>query len=250
MKSLGLAEHVDFGELDIETAKDIAQTVKDTKEMFPELDLKFVGSLQARNQYIANGFFKMYMDACDGRYPDTSEEELKEAIWKQVEEDMKEFLPDEGTIAQSLFLGNPGDFSETIIAQLNGITINEKYGRDYEYFKSVRKADVDAGWKPVNCYSPKATVDHELGHQIAKLVDAHNDNVIIDLFKSFSGLEESVQSAYLSGYAGKNIHEFIAEAWSEYRNNPGCRELAKNVAERIIDLYENGPKQLVKVLRR
>lgn len=246
----GLAGNADFGNLDLKTAADISGAIEETKTMFPELDLKFVGSLQSRNKYIQNGLTNMYLEVYRQYNPDVPDEKLQEAVRKQVVEDIKEFIPSQGTIAQSLFVENAQDFFDSIIAEMNGITINETYGSNYNYFKSVRKSDVDAGWKPQNCYSPKATVDHELGHQIAKLVDAHNDDIIQYMFKQFSSLDEGEKSGVLSGYAGTNIHEFIAESWSEYKNNPQCRDCAKKVAERMIELHESTQPRLIKTLRR
>ena len=40
----------------------------------------------------------------------------------------------------------------------------------------------------------------------------------------------------LSNYANENIREFIAEAWSEYMNNPEPRSTAREVAERLLAL--------------
>ena len=93
-------------------------------------------------------------------------------------------------------------------------------------------------------------MDHELGHQVAKLVDAHNDPDINELFGRFSQIDAQNQSKVLSGYAATNIHEFIAESWSEYRNNPKCRDCAKFVATRMIELYEAKNPKKKKVLRR
>lgn len=155
-----------------------------------------------------------------------------------------------GTIAQSLYVPSASSITENVMARYNGISINEDYGSSYEHFKQVKQADVDAGWKPVNCSTPKATVDHELGHQIAKLVDAHTDPKIRELFDRFSQMEVQNRSKVLSGYAATNIHEFIAESWSEYRNNPQCRDCAKFVAARIIELYEAREPVKKKALRR
>lgn len=246
----GLVGNADFGNLDSKTVADITAAIEETKTMFPELDLKFVGSLQSRNEYIENGLTNMYLEIYRQYNPDVPDEKLQAAVRAQVAEEIKEFIPSQGTIAQSLFVENAQDFSDSIIAGMNGITINETYGSDYNYFKSVRKSDVDAGWKPQNCYSPKATVDHELGHQIAKLVDAHNDDTIQYMFEQFSGLGEGEKAGVLSGYAGTNIHEFIAESWSEYKNNPQCRDCARTVAERMIELHESTQPRLIKVLRR
>ncbi|HIV52064.1 MAG TPA: hypothetical protein H9748_01065 [Candidatus Mediterraneibacter norwichensis] len=62
---------------------------------------------------------------------------------------MKGFDPGEQTIAQSLFIDTPQTYGENLIAEFNGISINERYGGDYNYFTDIRKRDVKAKWKPV-----------------------------------------------------------------------------------------------------
>ncbi len=94
-----------------------------------------------------------------------------------------------------------------------------------------------------------ATVDHELGHQIAKLTNAHNDYEMQEMYSRFMSLSSTQRGEVLSGYAGESIHEFIAEGWSEYRNNPNCRPLAKSISNRLFDLYNQHTPRLVKVRR-
>lgn len=250
LASNGYARNVGFGNLDERTAKDMAMAIAETKELFPGLDLQFVGSLQARNDGIRESLTNMYMDAYKKHYPSASENDLLPVVQQQVEEDMMGFIPQDGTIAQSLFVGSPAGAQEWLYSNFNGITINEAYGSDYDHFVQVKQDDVNAGWKPQNCNTPKATVDHELGHQIAKLVDAHNDPDIQELYNRFVALDSNKQSSVLSGYAATNIHEFIAESWSEYRNNPNCRDCAKFVSERMLDLYNSNPNVKRKTLRR
>lgn len=233
----GLVYQADFGKLDNWTAQDIYKSVSETLKMFPGIDLHFVGSLQSRNQRIAKRLEEMYLEAYRQHYPMASDDDLMPFVRQQVSEDMKGFDPSEQTIAQSLFIENPQTHGENLIAEFNGISINERYGGDYNYFTDIRKRDVKAKWKPVGCDSPRATVDHELGHQIARITNAHNDVTIQEMYYEFKRLNNAQQGEVLSGYAGKSIHEFIAEGWSEYRNNPNCRTLAKNIATRLFDLY-------------
>lgn len=246
----GYAEKADFGKLDPASARDMAMAIAETREQFPDLDLKFTGSLQARNEALKRDLTKSYLNEYKKAYPNASEKDLLPVIRQQVEEDMQGFEPGNGTIAQSLFVKNPSGFAARLCAQYNGITINEQYGGDYGLFCQVKSEDVKAGWKPQNCDTPKATVDHELGHQIAKLVDAHLDPDIIELYKKFITLDDKKRSEILSGYAAESIHEFLAESWSEYRNNPKCRPCAKFVAEKMIDLYNDTRYEKRKVLRR
>lgn len=245
----GLVRCADFGMLDNRTAQDIHKAVSETLEMFPDIDLRFVGSVQSRNQHIANSLEQMYLAAYRHHYPAASDEDILPFVRQQVAEDMKGFDPSEGTIAQSLFIETPQTHGEDIIAGFNGISINEKYGGDYSYFTEVRKSDVNAHWKPAGCNTPRATVDHELGHQIARLTNAHNDAIIQEMYSDFMRLDSAQRGEALSGYAGESIHEFIAEGWSEYRNNPNCRSLATNISNRLFDLYNQNTLNLVKARR-
>lgn len=248
--SNGLVKYADFGGLDPLTARDIYYSIAETKEQFPELDLRFVGSAQSRNHRIAEQLTNMYLNAYRTHYPTVPDNELMPIVNQQVEEDMRGFEMSDETIAQSLFIGEPSGYGEEIVAEFNGITINESYGANYEHFTEVRRSDVLSRWKPEGCDTPRSTVDHELGHQIARLTDAHNDDYIQELYAGFSNLSEMDQGNVLSGYAGESIHEFIAESWSEYRNNPNCRPLAMEVSNRMIELYNSTTMQLVRTRRR
>ena len=245
----GLVRKADFGKLDNRTVQDIQKSVSETLEMFPDIDLRFVGSVQARNQHIGKSLETMYLDAYRRYYPAASDEDLMPFVRQQVAEDMNGLEPGNGTIAQSLFVATPQTSDEDIIAKFNGISINEQYGGDYNYFTHIRRSDVEAKWKPAGCDTPRATVDHELGHQIARLTNAHNDAVIQEMYSDFMSLNSTQRGEALSGYAGKSIHEFIAEGWSEYRNNPNCRALATNISNRLFELYNQCIPRLVKVRR-
>lgn len=245
----GLVGQADFGKLDNRTAQDIHKSVSETLEMFPDIDLRFVGSVQSRNGHIKNSLEQMYLGAYRQHYPTASDADLMSFVRQQVAEDMKGFEPGERTIAQSLFIETPQTCGEDIIAGFNGISINERYGGDYDHFTNVRKSDVQAKWKPAGCDTPRATVDHELGHQIARLTNAHNDADIQEMYSAFMSLTNTQRGEALSGYAGESIHEFIAEGWSEYRNNPNCRPLATNISNRLFDLYNQNKAHLVKVRR-
>lgn len=246
MMNDGLVRQADFGKLDSRTAQDIQKSVSETLEMFPDIDLRFVGSVQSRNRHIKKSLETMYLDAYRRHYPTVSDEDLMPFVRQQVAEDMNGIELDGRTIAQSLLIETPQTNSEDVIAGFNGISINESYGGDYNHFISVRRSDVEAKWKPAGCDTPRATVDHELGHQIARLTNAHNDDVIQKRYSDFMTLNSTQRGEVLSGYAGESIHEFIAEGWSEYRNNRNCRTLATNISNRLFELYNQRIPHLVK----
>lgn len=219
--------------------------------MFPDLDLRFTGSLQSRNDIIEKGLTDMYMDSLRQANPGVPDQMLQPTVQQFVAKTMRQLEPSQRTIAASITNNNLEGFPDSVIEAMNSITINEAYGNNYESFVKVREGNVNSGWKPQNCYSPKATVDHELGHQIDYMVNARNDPDIITWYNDFMKIDDAKKGSVLSGYAADKIEEFIAESWSEYRNNPQCRECAKKVSEKMIKLYdEKKAPVLSKILRR
>ena len=72
------------------------------------------------------------------------------------------------------------------------------------------------------------------------MLDLRKDSVILNLWNSLS--HDEITDG-LSRYAWKNsnkepIGEFIAEAWSEYCNNPSPRPIAKEIGDRILEVYK------------
>jgi hypothetical protein len=100
--------------------------------------------------------------------------------------------------------------------------------------------EVISKWRPEGCGSVKAIVDHEMGHEIHKLLDAHDDTEILSLYNSLKNSGEIKEK--LSQYAERNPREFIAEAWSEYQNNPNPRETSVKVVKRLFELRDKKVK--------
>jgi len=239
--SQGYSVQADVGKLDPRLVNDICERVAATKTQFPELEMQFVGSLQARNMKAEKQYRDMLMGmraTYEAYHPDSDADEIDAMIESDVRSLMDDLAADDNTIAQSIYPVKTDDPAfDTVVNSIAGISVNEKYGSAYDVIEQTRRRDVDSGYKPENCYSPKATIDHELGHQIDKLVGARDDTQIKKWYRDFSRAGEMKQIEILSGYAATSIAEFIAEAWSEYNNNPNCREMARQVAERIKELY-------------
>lgn len=235
----GLVRRANFGKLDKRTAQDMYQSISRTLEQFPEIDLRFVGSLQARNQSMQKSLEKLYLDAYRKHYPTASDRELMPFVQEHVSRDMKDLEPHSLTIAQSFFMEPSPSPRDTLAATFNGISINEQYGTDYQAFVRTKKHEVTMHWKPLGCDTPGATVDHELGHQIAQITKAHDDAFLRDMYSRFRKLNTTQRGETLSGYAAESIHEFLAEGWAEFCNNPACRPLAKAIGNRLLALYRS-----------
>jgi len=236
VKNTGLSQNADFGNLDTKVAQEIVESVYNTKKEFPFISMNFIGSAQSRNRLVEEKLYNTYMEEYKKLNPTYSEDDLKPYVMEAVEKDMAQLSLDGPTIAQSIYVEDArGTFLETV-SSVSGISINEAYGNDYDEFEKTKMREVLIGHKPIGCDTPKATIDHELGHQIANHLGANNDNYIKEIYAKFSELSEDEKSNVLSTYAGKNINEFIAECWSEYNNNPSCRKVAKAVSQRLIAL--------------
>ncbi|MDP3652458.1 MAG: phage minor head protein [Rhodoferax sp.] len=112
-------------------------------------------------------------------------------------------------------------------ADVSGIAVNRKYGADVELFQRSLKSDATAQWHPIGADTIRSVVDHELAHQLDNLLGLHLDTEVIEAYKTarLKGIKNEV-----SGYADKNIKEFIAECWAEACNNPQPREFASTIA--------------------
>lgn len=212
---LGIAKQADFTGIDVSAANEMITEIHATREMFPQLkELEYVGSFGNLEQL-------------SGRS-----------------------LPDNAL----------GVFSEWSSGQKISIGINEKYASPQKISELRRglRWEVQELWHPVGCDTVKAQIDHEIGHWIDRDVQAFRDRQIVREYrKHLHGVittrtlpsGEKVQGSWsmiagLSRYADNpRIQEFIAEAWSEYRNNPNPRPIAKAVGDRMVELYRKGHKK-------
>ena len=103
-------------------------------------------------------------------------------------------------------------------------------------------ADLRAKWHPDCCNTIKAVFDHELGHKIDESIGLRNDPEYLKIFNDAVKQGKDYIKNNLSEYAYKQSRvsggydpkaEFIAEAWSEYLNNPTPRPLSKSVGDLI-----------------
>ena len=117
---------------------------------------------------------------------------------------------------------------------LKGIFINNKF-KAPELISSIKR-DIASNFHPLGITNEiKSIFDHEMGHQLSDLVKASSNSEIKDLFIDVS--KRDAFKSEISGYASKNISEFIAESWSEFRNSPTPRPIAKKVGSILTSLY-------------
>lgn len=122
-----------------------------------------------------------------------------------------------------------------IVMRYAGIGVNTKIAKSFSGMEASVKGDVSTRWHPEGTGTVRAIFDHEFGHQLDYAFDLRDDPVIVQKYGSMSK-DDIGQN--LSRYGAKNIAEYIAEAYSEYVNNPEPREIATLVGG-IVDREAN-----------
>ena len=123
--------------------------------------------------------------------------------------------------------------------------MNRGYFGDYDKALENGIQQVERKWHPDGCSTVKATFDHEFGHQLDDWLGVGKQKSIQALFDSRSteGLTAELSEYAWNNHNSNRYSEMIAEAWSEYCNNPTPRPIAVEVGETIERLYVEWAKK-------
>jgi hypothetical protein len=101
-------------------------------------------------------------------------------------------------------------------------------------FLDAMQSDMALRFHPLGADTYKGIIDHEITHVLDHMLQykLRNDGALHQLF-----LEHlPTMKDELSAYARQSAAEFVAEGWSEYRNNPTPRPLAASIGKRIVEI--------------
>lgn len=242
-------KNVFYKGLDTFTANEFNKALEVHFKEFPEFkkQINFVGTCQERNRLIREKVKAYYKAEYEKEYSYLSGELFTYIVEASADEKTDDFMQDfeinSTTYAQSFCRKSKIDLSEFF-----GISINENFGNNYEKFTDSIKNDAENGHTPVGCDSIKSILEHEMGHQLDNLLDLKYNRLINLAFEEFENnpdkMGEKLSGYALDGFQNKNKNDFnkysepIAEAWSEYCNNPEPRETAEKVGGIIKRLYD------------
>ena len=232
----GITRNADFTGLNRQAANELMEGIKRARDIFPDLPvMDFIGTCQAHYNFVWDidtmETFQKNAEAWRKQYPGKTDEAIIQII-KYTTPYVKPKVPSDTMAlsfsqknAKGISLNRNRFSSKSISDTLNDLVYDEK-----------------TKYTPIGCTTTKSVIDHEMGHQIDNLILARKDTKIIELFE-YHQKNKTMKEA-LSRYAGEDndIEEFIAEAWAEYQNNPQCRETARTVAERMIEIYKESKK--------
>ena len=225
--------NVNYRGTTVEIANEWNKGLADNFSRFPELrdNFDFVGTCQNRNTLAKKTLYATVMDKFKRLNPTFTEGELEKAVKRYI---TKYYAP---PIQSSIYAQSCRTMT------LRGVTVNNRWTT--EILEESLKRDALANFHPVGCDTIRSILDHEIGHQIDDLLGLANNKVLVAYHSSLTNEEISEG---LCRYAWKNssavpIREFIAEAWSEYVNNPEPRKISKTVGEFIEEEYAKYKKR-------
>lgn len=208
-----LADFADYTGCKPEVANAFNRSLFDHLQEFTGLrpSLKFVGTCQAQFARWREFEIERYMGQLRQANPS-----LPDFDWRAIAEQAIKPLRVGNQFAQAWNQTNTG-----------GVAVNKKWAADVAAFDRALLTSASVRWNPVGCATIKAVADHEMGHMLDHALDLRVDADVIAAYKEAraQGIEQEV-----SGYANKNIAEFIAECWTESLNNPAPRRFAQRIA--------------------
>lgn len=203
----------------------IFRSVEQHFQCFPELKSKtlFVGTIQGRVKLLIAKKVEELM--ADPRYASLGEKALTDYAKKWLK--AYKVGPSKSTYAYS-----HGAFDNW---GLSGIAFNATWKG--EKIDTSLQNDVKVKWHPVACDTLRAVFDHEIGHEIDRLLGLRSHPEFLKIYTPEHAKGKTHIIEHLSEYGNKNEAEFIAEAWSEYLNNETPRPIAAAVGALIKKLY-------------
>lgn len=220
-----LVDYADYGSVNVAVANDMNKSLLDHIKEFPELrkNQKFIGTAQLQFKRWQQLESKSYFDRliANGYAPEMAKK------WAD------KFYKTPKVNAQVLM----HSWSQPVVS---GVAVNQKFGKNLPGFLEALNILESSKFHPEFCNTIKSVVDHEFGHQLDDLIGLTaadkkaGQSAISKLYAEALavGIKDN-----LSEYAGKNIKEFVAEAWSEALNNKSPRHFATEVARIIRDEY-------------
>ena len=218
-----LADYADYTGVKPEVANAFNRSLFDHLQEFPELrkQQQFVGTIQAQMKRWTDLERARWVRGELERDPNQPLDRLKKWVNRKVP------VPEvnASTIAHS-----------SGMRDVKGIAVNVDYGSRADALKERIAATVATKFHPMGCDTFRSVADHELGHDLDRLLGLADDQEVIASYIEAvtGGIDDRV-----SRYAERNIYEYIAECWAESLNNPAPRADARAIAEIVRARYRS-----------
>lgn len=220
----GFAKHVDFSDFDIRATNEIMQAFDDHMRDFPKMKntMSFIGSRKVGEvRYEAGRKALAAKHGMEYTPKDLSSLNYATAysrgrpVWNKHYDGSGIYFTDENFVESG-----------------------------FDRFKRLY-ADAAGSYHPRGTGTLYDLTNHELGHQVEDFLStadirppATRTDVLSTILSASIKHEKVSSNSYLSKYAKENEHEFVAEAWSEFRSQKSTRPTAARVGELLTMLYK------------
>ena len=264
-KDLNLADTINYKGLDIDYANTINNAIYNNFQSYPEIRnfIKTLGAAQSINKEARESFLIEHQEEIEhavkeaidrvfrvqknlngefaeraiiGQYGSVNK--MKEAVRRKVLSKFKQAVSKKVN-GQAFAFFRFGYSSLDNIRDSSGIYFNAKYGKKNKIDELLKQCVVH-NFHPEGCDTAKATIDHEFGHALHRYIKDNTkpNKYYQELVSYYDGLNWSQITDGLSSYASTNLSEFIAEAYSEYKNNKSPRKIASKVGGLLDKAYK------------
>lgn len=227
---------VKYNGIAVETANAMNQSFQELLQYCPEAKekLKAIGSAQVINKLMRKDVEQAVYKYVRGKFGNFCKEtEMRDIVLRQVKRLVPSVEPEVYGFARKKI--NSGIIEiDQAFNKYTGIFVNVNFGKNYDNFTESIKWSVQLKFHPVGTDTVKAVFDHECGHILDYQYGLRDMPEIKNIFDSYQKndimkLKEDLSEYSYNNNSNNKYAEMIAEAYSEYKNNPNPREIATKI---------------------
>lgn len=213
---LGVTENADFRGVESEVAARWVNVAADVVKKYPKLKMDFLGSTSGRAK------LKREID----------KKEIEKVLSKYFEKDSPQFkdLMRDELKKRRIKIGQNVVAQSTSISGIKGVSLNQRKAKSLKEFNEIKEKNQKSGFWSRGGADYDHVINHELGHELDRLLNIRQREDIISLWEN-EDIEE------FSRYGATSIGEFVAEGWAEYNTSDNPRDLSIRVGEIIDNEY-------------
>lgn len=226
-----IADYINLDGLDFNLAKEALDTVFDVLMKYPELrrEMHYFGTLKG---------FSTEKDKLFKFLNPNADEQTREGIKSLTDQTAQEtaHVFKNGGLALA-YCSSCGD------CRFCGIIIDEDDFDEARILNDLKYSEA-CGFSPKGCSSVKSVVDHELGHMLDYWLGISPSSEFTAFLSRLNPFDVAKNLSQYSVMNGKIAPaEVIAEGFSESRNSPSPRRLAREIAIIIDNAYKKKLKE-------
>lgn len=240
------AQYANYKGLNIDVANSLNQSMFEARQLMPDLKINGLGSAQAANAEIKKQVISEYKKT--EWYQKLVTSYGQEVADKQAARYANRSVPKihKGSIAYSSGIEAVRLPNGTLLdmSKYKGIFVNDKVAKSKAMLDEIVVNAEKSGWFTRGANDTKYIMQHEIGHEIDRLINFKNTPGFKEIFQREHKLGIDSVIDRLSKYgatAGKRVShrpdEMIAEAWAEYVTSETPRQLAKEIGDLMLKQY-------------